>query len=611
MEISVYLLLMSFSSIYQLLEKGAEVFHDSAAILAPERAPLTFGRLFAQVQAVVTGLNTLGIHRDDKVAIVLPNGPEMCVGFLSIACGAVAAPLNPAYGASEFEFYLSDLDAKALVVQAGLTPPAMDVARGRGIPVIEIVPKWDDAAGLFVFQGVSPTPGAPPSIAQGEDIALVLHTSGTTSRPKMVPLTHQNLCTSAGHIRDALGLTPSDRCLNIMPLFHIHGLLASVLSSLCAGASVVTTPGFDAPRFFDWMAAFQPTWYTAVPTMHRAILARSAQAHQTIDRGHLRFIRSCSHSLPPSLMAELETWFGVPVIEAYGMTEASHQMASNPLPPGIRKPGSVGVATGTETAIMETGGARLLAQGEVGEIVVRGPNVMHGYAHQVAGQGFTDGWFRTGDLGRLDAEGYLYIEGRIKEIINRGGEKVSPREVEEALLQHPAVAQAVVFAMPDKALGQEVAAAVVLRDTSITERQLRQSAATRLVHFKVPRRILVVNALPLGPTGKPQRIGLAEKLGLTEEAAHPPSESSEFVGPRDPLEEFLAETWREVLRIPSVGVHQGFLDAGGDSLLATRVVARVRQQLDVDLTLLDFLDAPTIADQALMLADKLNRGAKE
>jgi acyl-CoA synthetase (AMP-forming)/AMP-acid ligase II/acyl carrier protein len=559
----------------------------------------------------VTCLNALGVHRNDKVAIVLPNGPEMAVTFLSMACGAVAAPLNPAYGSSEFEFYLSDLDARALVVQAGVISPAIEVAHARGIPVIEITPKGEDAAGLFGFEGVNPTPGTPPGIAKAEDIALVLHTSGTTSRPKMVPLTHRNLCASAGHIGDALALTPSDRCLNIMPLFHIHGLVASVLSSLSAGASVVATPGFDAPRFFDWVAALQPTWYTAVPTMHRAILARAAPNRPTIGGGRLRFIRSCSSSLPPTLMAELEATFGVPVVEAYGMTEASHQMTSNPLPPGIRKPGSVGVATGTETALMETGGARLLEQGEVGEIVVRGPNVMHGYAHRVQDQAFTDGWFRTGDLGRLDADGYLFIEGRIKEIINRGGEKVSPREVEEVLLQHPAVAQAVVFAMPDKSLGQEVAAAVVLRDPSVTERQLRQSVAARLAHFKVPRRILVVQAIPLGPTGKPQRIGLAEKLGLAEPDAPGGGQPGESVAPRTPVEEFLAETWCEVLGIPSVGVNQSFLDVGGDSLLAARVVARVCQQLGVEIALLDFLDAPTIADQALMLAEKLPQGAHE
>jgi len=596
---------VTLSSIYKQLENLARRSPDSIAVLAPERAPLTFGGLLAQAHEVVSRLNALGIHRNDKVAIVLPNGPEMAVGFLSIACGATAAPLNPAYGASEFDFYLADLDAKALVVEAGVTSPAIEVAQARGIPVIESLPKGDDPAGLFGLQGASPAPGSPPDIAEAEDIALVLHTSGTTSRPKMVPLTHQNLCASAENIRNGLALTESDRCLNIMPLFHIHGLVGSVLSSLRAGASVVATPGFDAPRFFDWVVAFQPTWYTAVPTMHRAILARGGQNRQTIDGAHLRFIRSCSSPLSPTVMAELETMFDVPVVEAYGMTEASHQIASNPLPPRIRKPGSVGVATGTQIAIMEADGERLLAQGEAGEIVVRGPNVMHGYAHHVTSQAFTNGWFRTGDLGRLDADGYLFIEGRLKEIINRGGEKVSPREVEEVLLQHPAVAQAVVFAMPDQSLGQEVAAAVVLRDASVTEKQLRQSVAARLVHFKVPRRIVTVNAIPLGATGKPQRIGLAEKLGLAEQAVAGADKPGESVAPRTPVEEFLAEIWREVLRIPSVGVNQRFLDVGGDSLLATRIVARVCQQLDVDLTLLDFLDAPTIADQALVLADKM------
>ena len=573
--------------------------------MAPDRAPMTFGRLQTHVREVVTCLNALRIHRNDNVAIVLPNGPEMAVGFLAVACGAVAAPLNPAYSAAEFDFYLSDLHARALIVQAGIASPAIEVARERGIPILEITPRKQDAAGLFEFSRATRARGLSPEIAVAEDVALVLHTSGTTSRPKMVPLSHQNLCASARHIRQSLALTPSDRCLNIMPLFHIHGLVGAVLSSLSAGASVVATPGFDAPRFFAWAAEFQPTWYTAVPTMHRAILARGTQSGQTIDRGRLRFIRSCSSALPPTLMAELEAGFGVPVVEAYGMTEASHQMACNPLPPRARKAGSVGVATGTETAIMEAGGSRLLPANEMGEIVVRGPNVMRGYANQIGEQAFTEGWFRTGDLGRLDSEGYLFIEGRIKEIINRGGEKISPREVEEVLLQHPAVAQTVVFALPDQTLGQDVGAAVVLRDPAVTERELRQAVAARLANFKVPSRIIVLDALPLGATGKPQRIGLAEKLGLTEQDAPARVPSPEIVAPRTLEEMFLAEAWCEVLKISSVGINQRFFDLGGDSLLAARTVNRVCQQLDVDFSLLDFMDAATIADQALMLAEKM------
>jgi acyl-CoA synthetase (AMP-forming)/AMP-acid ligase II len=588
-----------------LLEFRARQSPDSEAILAPRRAALTFERLFAQVQQVQSSLITLGIHHQDKLAIVLPNGPEMAVAFLAVACGAVAAPLNPAYGPSEFEFHLSDLRAGALLVEAGVSSTAREVARERGISIIEIVPKPAEAAGLFCFQGVSSAPGPSPRLPEQDDIALVLHTSGTTSRPKMVSLTHQNLCASARDIGASLELTPSDRCLNIMPLFHIHGLVAALLSSLAAGASVVATPGFDAPNFFDWVGDFQPTWYTAVPTMHRAILARGEQNPGEFRPGRLRFIRSSSAALPPSLMAELEGKFGVPVVEAYGTTETSAQATANPLPPGIRKPGSAGVATGTEAAIMEKGGARLMARDEVGEIVVRGPKVVQGYANQVAEQAFATGWFRTGDLGRIDREGYLYIEGRIKEVINRGGENVSPREVEEVLLQHPAVSEAVVFGVPHDALGQDVAAAVVLRDRNATEKQLRRSLATRLAHFKVPSRIVALEALPLGPTGKPQRIGLAEKLGLTGLTAPNSDELDENAPPGTPAEHFLCEAWCEILRLPSVGIHQRFLDMGGDSLLASRIVARVSQQLDVDLTLLEFLDAATIADQASVLAEKL------
>lgn len=596
---------MKIDTIYELLARQARHSPNSAAVLAPGRRPLTFERLLSRVDEVLRSLGSLNIERNDKVAIVLPNGPEMALAFLSIACSAVAAPLNPAYTAAEFEFYLSDLDARALIVQAGVASPAIEVARRRGIRVIEIVPNAQEPAGAFEFMGLCTGSAPSTEIARAEDVALVLHTSGTTSRPKMVLLTHQNLSASAQHISDALSLSPADCCLNIMPLFHIHGLVGAVLSSLTAAASVVATQGFDAPRFSDWMAAFRPTWYTAVPTMHRAIMGRCGQASHPINRERLRFIRSCSSALAPGLMAELESAFGVPVVEAYGMTEAAHQIACNPLPPGARKPGCVGVATGTEIAIMQAEGARLLPADELGEIVVRGPNVMSGYANQPSEIAFTEGWFRTGDVGRIDSDGYLFIEGRIKEIINRGGEKISPREVEEVLLQHPAVAQAAVFALTNRALGQDVGAAVVLRDPPVAEKELRQFVAARLAHFKVPSRIVSLDALPLGPTGKLLRIGLAEKLGLIEPDLPSPQSPGVEIGPRTPAEEFLAEVWCELLDRPSIGVDQRFFDVGGDSLLATRTVARVCQHFDIELDLLDFMDASTIAAQAELLVAKV------
>jgi len=345
---------------------------------------------------------------------------------------------------------------------------------------------------------------------------MVLHTSGTTSRPKIVPLSQRNLCASARNIRQSLQFQPSDCGLNIMPLFHIHGLIAGVLAPLSAGSQVFCTPGFNALKFFAWMDEAAPSWYTAVPTMHQAILSRAGKNAEVIAHHPLRFMRSSSSSMPPQVIAELEQVFGAPLIEAYGMTEATHQMCCNPLPPATRKPGTVGVAAGPEVAIMNAGG-QILPNGETGEIVIRGANVTAGYQSNPGAnaEAFSHGWFRTGDQGVMDAEGYVSITGRLKEIINRGGEKISPREVDEALMDHAAVAQVVCFGMPHAKLGEDVAAVVVLREgAAASERELQDFVSQRLADFKVPRKILFMDEIPKGATGKLQRIGLAQKLGL-------------------------------------------------------------------------------------------------
>ena len=346
-------------------------------------------------------------------------------------------------------------------------------------------------------------------------MALILHTSGTTSRPKIVPLTHANIWTSARNIAASLELSANDRALNVMPLFHIHGLIAGLSAPLSRGGAVFCTPGFNTLRFFTEMEAARPTWYTAVPTMHQAILTRAGRHKEIIARHPLRFVRSSSASLPPTVIGELEAAFHCPMIEAYGMTEATHQMASNPLN-GVRKPGSVGLAAGPEIAIMDEAG-RLLGSGETGEVVIRGDNVTAAYENnpKANGEAFVDGWFRTGDQGVIDADGYLTLTGRLKEIIIRGGEKISPREVDEALMDHPAVLQAVAFAVPHPMLGEDVGAAVVLREgLTATEQELGAFLSERLAAFKTPRKILFLAEIPKGATGKLQRIGLAQKLGL-------------------------------------------------------------------------------------------------
>jgi acyl-CoA synthetase (AMP-forming)/AMP-acid ligase II len=499
-----------------LLDRGAE---SAPAIGAPGRTWLTHGALRAQARRTVADLNSMGIGRGDRVALVLPNGPEAAAAFVAIACGATTAPLNPAYKADEFAFYLSDLDARVLVVQSGAETPAREAAASKGIPVVELLPQADGPAGAFVLQ---PLPGlvgpaARSGEAEAEDIALVLHTSGTTSRPKIVPLRHVNVTASAYNIGDILALTADDVCLNIMPLFHIHGLIAGVLSSLAAGGAVSCSPGFNAFRFFAWFNEVRPTWYTAVPTMHQTILELAPRNKAAIEAGRLRFIRSSSSSLPGPVMHAMEEAFGVPLVESYGMTEAAHQMAANPLPPRPRFPGCVGIAAGPEVAIMDESGA-LLPPGGLGEVVIRGRNVTAGYENNPAANAaaFTDGWFRTGDQGVLDADGYLRLTGRLKELINRGGEKVSPLEVDEILSEHPAVAQCLTFGLPHPKLGEEVAAAIVLRGGfSPKDTELRDFVGERLAPFKVPRKFVFLKEIPKGATGKLQRIGLAEKLGLT------------------------------------------------------------------------------------------------
>lgn len=592
---------MEIRDIGELLATWTQDSPDAAAILAPGRASLSFAGLKTQVADTASALRARGIERNDRVAIVVPNGPEAASSFLGVSAAATAAPLNPAYRTEELAFYLSDLNAKALVIAATLDSPARDVASARGVPVIELEPRG--AAGAFTFGG-SFGDDAPIELAGGDDVALVLHTSGTTSRPKQVPLTHANIFASARNIGVALALGPADRCLNVMPLLHIHGLMAAVLSSLTAGGSVVCTPGLKVPQFFDWIAEFHPTWYTAVPTMHHAVLT-AGEGRAELSQSSLRFIRSSSSALPRQTLMGLEELFNVPVIEAYGMTEAAHQMRSNPLPPRERKHGSVGVMAGPDVAIMDAAG-ELLAPGAIGEVVIRGPNVTSGYVSnpEANAAAFTNGWFRTGDQGLMDADGYLFLQGRLKELINRGGEKISPVEIDEVLMDHPAVVQALTFALPHPTLGEEVAAAVVLTSSgAVTERALRNFAAVRLAAYKCPRRIIFLETIPKGATGKPQRIGLAARLGI--EVVQRSSSEEAHVAPRNEIEEIVASIWTEVLKGGTPSVTADFFDSGGDSIKAAQLVSRICASLAVEFTIENFFNAPNVAEVAEFLEPQL------
>lgn len=591
----------STQCLHSLLRVQAEQSPDVTALLAPGRPPLTFSRLYRQVEAVVRRLNSLGVGRGDRVAIVLPDGPEMAMAFLAVAAGATSAPLNPANQVNEFEYSLADLEARAVIVPSGSSSPVIAAARGLDIPLIELSPLAGAPAGTFTLTGEKQPACGPGGFAQAEDVALVLHTSGTTSRPKVVPLTHSNLCASARHLCTARELACSDRCLNLVPLFHIYALI-TLLSALAAGASFVCTPGFDALQFTEWMEEFRPSWYTAVPAMHQVILEQVDSQRGTIARCPLRFIPSSGAPLPPPVIRRLEDVFGAPVTESYGTSETS-LITANPLPPRARKAGSVGMTAGPEVAIMDETGC-LLPPGSTGEVVVRGPNVMHGYENDPAANrtAFINGWFRTGDEGFLDQDSYLFLTGRLKEMINRGGEKISPREVDEVLLDHPAVAQATTFAIPDATLGEEVGAAIVMREgAEASAGEIRAFAASRLADFKVPRQVVFVEEIPKGPTGKPQRISLAEKLGLTE-GSGAGQRATDFVAPRTPLEKILTEIGAQVLGLERIGVNDNFFALGGHSLSASRFFSRVREVLQVQLPMRRLFETPTVAGLSVAVA---------
>lgn len=498
--------------------------HDdnARAIGAPDRDWLSYGGLRNLAVQVTETLHGIGIGRGDRVAIVLPNGPEMATAFFTIAHVATTAPLNPAYREEEYDFYLNDLKAKALVVADDYDGPAIAAARKIGVAIVRLSFDAADPAGTFTLACDTALGASDTNAPEEDDVALILHTSGTTSRPKIVPLLQSNVYASAHNILKSLALTPQDRCLNVMPLFHIHGLIAAVSASLAAGAQVSCAPGFNALRFFSQLEAVKPTWYTAVPTMHQAILARAGRNSEIIENANLRFLRSSSASLPAPVMQALVATFGAPVVEAYGMTEATHQMCCNPLPPRAQKPGSVGVAAGPEVRIADEAEDRLLDPDSTGEIVISGSNVTPGYEGNPAANEsaffMAEGkrWFRTGDQGAFDEEGYLNLTGRLKEIINRGGEKISPLEVDAVMLSHPEIAQVVCFAVPHDKLGEDIAAAVVLKEGStLGEKAIRDFTAQHLADFKVPRSVVLLDEIPKGATGKIQRIGLAEKLGLT------------------------------------------------------------------------------------------------
>ena len=484
-------------------------FADShTAVIVPELGiSVTYDSLRQQVLAMADALASAGIRRGDRVAIVLPNGLPAIVSFLAASIAGTAAPLNPAYPYEEFLFFLGDIDARALLCPPLGSDFARNAARERKIPVFSV--EMSDKGNVAIVDVPSGTSATAPA---ADDIALILHTSGSTGQPKRVPLRHFNLAVSSANIANTYALSEDDISLCIMPLFHIHGLIGSVMATLVSGGTVVVPGKFNALSFWRTVKEHRVTWFSGVPTMHQLLLARTR--HKPAEAATLRFIRSCSAPLSAELIHRIEAVFGVPFVEAYGMTEAAHQMTSNPLPPRHRIAGSVGVGTGIRMSVMDKEGNHL-GTGQRGEVVIQGASVFRGYENnpEANARAFVDGWFRTGDEGLLDADCYLHLTGRIKDIIIRGGENIAPHEVDEILLKHPAVAAAVTFGCPHASLGEEVGAAVVLHEShGATEAALLKHCREMLAEYKCPKKIYLVKSIPTTATGKIRRGAVAAAL---------------------------------------------------------------------------------------------------
>jgi oxalate---CoA ligase len=474
---------------------------DHHAIECPGYRPLTYRDLRQQILSVVRTLNSLGFHRNDRIAVIIPAGPEAAVAIIAVMAGFTVIALNPQSREGEFTAVFSRLGIKAIIVQKDQQTPAPAAARSQNIPVIELVP-LSDRAGIFDLQPAGSPAAGTPDFATSSDIAYIIMTSGTTASAKIVLVSQKQSALSKQRACRASGITAADRALHIIPYYHGMGVGAPLLTPLIAGGTVICTREFIPPDFPDLLRTYRPTYYTAGPALHAGILRELRKRPPgEVQNNSLRYIRTSSGFLPEHIRQELESVLRAPVIDAYGMSEAG-SIATN-IPP---KKGSVGIPYIESVQVIDPDG-QPLGVNIPGEIVIRGETVFSGYenAPEESKAAFIDGWFRTGDLGYLDDDGYLFLTGRKTELINKGGEKISPEEVDTVLRSHPGVKEAMSFRIEDPVLGEDIAAMVVPADALVSEAELRRYLLDRLIPFKVPRRIYVVQEIPKTAIGKPMR----------------------------------------------------------------------------------------------------------
>jgi acyl-CoA synthetase (AMP-forming)/AMP-acid ligase II len=584
-------------TLFDLLRTHARERADAPAILAPGRPALTHGRLAEEIERFAETMAAQGIGRGDRIALALPTDADAGLALYAAILTATCTPLDAAIDFDSSTRLLRRMRIDVLIVAAGADTPVVAAARALAIPVLRLAAREAAPCGVFDLIGRTQRAPVPRTPAQPEDVALVMQTSGTTSEPKIVPATHATLLWTS--LQQPIG--PDDRALHVAPLHTRSGLGLGLLAPLASGASVVITGSFDRTQFVDWLDTYRPTYYSASPTVQLAVVDALAERAPASPLS-LRFVRSSSSALPPAVQARLEAVVGVPVIQGYGMTE-SGLVAQNPLPPRERRAGSTGLVKVDELRVRGDDGQALPAGG-VGEIVVRGRGVMRGYEGdpEANALAFVDGWFRTGDLGYVDDDGYLFLTGRIKELINRGGLKVSPSEVDELFMRHPEVREAATFGIAHASLGEDVVTAIVLRESaSATADQLRDFALRRLAAHKVPSSVLIVDELPKNASGKVQRGALATLLA--------PAVRARYVPPRDDTEALVARLFGELLMQPRVGALDHFFHLGGDSLRAAQMIARVAEATGREVELPALFEAPTVALFAARLRAALAGGA--
>lgn len=593
-----------------LLAIQVERHGGACALQIPGGEQLSYGDVGQRVGKVSGQLRALNLTGKSRVAIALPNGLNMSIMLLAVTSTAVAAPLNPAYREAEFLSYLNDIGADCIVVPAGShSSPACAAARRSGIAIVELA---SDGVTLIASRDIlhalnrrscAVAEDGPLLNPDPDDIAVILLTSGSTGRSKRVPLTHRNLCVSVADVCHTLQLDERDVCLSMWEQFHIGGVTDLLLAPLASGGRIICTSGFDAKEFFKILDDQSPTWFQGVPTTLHEIMAVAEKTGWSRAKTSLRFIRATAAALSPQLMDRIESLFQVPVVQTFGMTEAAPLITTNPLPPGTRKAGSTGPTCGPLISVRDAKG-RVLPAYETGEIVVKGENVVAGYEAnpEATAQSFRDGWFHTGDTGYLDSDGYLFLKGRIKEQINRGGEKIIPQEIDDVLTAHPEIAQAASFSVKHPTLGEDVGVAVVLRKNSTLDAVgIRRFVASQLSDFKVPRTILFLDSLPRNTIGKVRRETLAA-LADTED------KSVTYAAPETKLHEILAEVWSKELDKPKVGIDDDFSSLGGDSLSSVRLMLAIETLLGIELEEAALSDIMTIRQLAKLVESRPGYG---